>query len=202
MKKYKDSIKTVLVLGIIALISGLLLSMVNSITQIDENAVLAEKIAKAYPDSAIKREISVEGYENLSGSVILKAYVAEDNAVIILSHSKKAYSSAGLDMLVIIKDNIIIGLFKYKASETPGVGSTVLNSLYLNAYIGVDISKYNVIELNKGADTESIKNVDAISGATITSKAVNSAVNGAIKFYQTTSISEETISGGLNEQEY
>lgn len=197
MKKYKDSIKTVLVIALIALAAGLLLSVVNSFTQVDEEAILMEKIALAY-DSPIDRELNTENYVNQDDSEIFRAYLAQDGAVIILAHSKRAYDASGLELLVIIKDNIIIDVVRYRASETPGVGTRALATEYLANYVNLNVSQYEKTELNRGSDSESIKNIDAISSVTVTSKAVNIAVNGAIAFYNTLQL--DSISGeGDNE---
>lgn len=184
MNKYKDSIKTVAVLAIIALVSGLLLSFVNSKTTVDEAKAAREKIESVYTASAVKDNIELNTYTNLDNSEILFAFTMEDGSYAIISHSKRAYSAYGLDVLVFIKDNKIIEVFPYYSEETPGKGDLVLNNVYLTRYIGLDVAAFSATEINMEKDSGSVKNIDGATGATVTSNATSTAINGAIYLYR------------------
>ncbi len=181
MKKYKDSIKTVAVLAIIALVSGLMLSYINSITQIDMDEEVLAKISEVYPQD-IDKAIDLSLFNNKEESEILYAFLMKDGAYSIISHSKSAYSSYGLDMLIIIKDDKIKHLLPYHSEETPGIGSKALEASYLDKYIGLNIADYAQTQI--GDDAGKIKGIDAFSGASRTANGVSNAVNGAIYLYR------------------
>ena len=75
-----------------------------------------------------------------------------------------------IDMIVgIAADGRMVGVNITSLSETPGLGSRVADSVYLSQYTGLGGDK-----LTLGVD------VDAISGATISSRSVLSGVNRAL----------------------
>lgn len=183
MKKYRDSIKTIAVLAIIALASGLLLSAINSITQVDPNEVVMKTIEQYFPDSGEAEAIDLSPYKSLDKSEMLFAFLMESGEYIFVSHSKEAYSGYGLDMLIVIKDNKIEHLLPYHSEETPGIGSKVVDAAYLDKYIGIDVMEYSGTQL-AGENSTNIKNIDKYTGATMSSNGVSNAVNGAIYLYR------------------
>ena len=71
----------------------------------------------------------------------------------------------------------ILGVSIVSLSETPGLGARVNDADYLSQYVG----KSGSLTLNKDGGSD----IDAISGATISSRAVLSAVNAATERLQT-----------------
>ena len=112
MKKFsvnKDSVKLVIILACIALISSLLLATINIFTQVDEEAKLREAIGKAYSSPITEEVIDFSSYDNIEKAEILKMFRAEDGAVVILSKSTNCYGAGtGISLIVIIKDNDIV----------------------------------------------------------------------------------------------
>ena len=182
MKKYKDSIKTVAVLAIIALVSGLLLSYINQITYVDPDEQVLAKINEVYPQE-IEKIIDLSLFKDTQDSQILYAFLMKDGAYSIISHSKSAYSSYGLDMLIIFKDGKIDCLLPYHSEETPGIGSKALEEHYLDKYIGLDVTTYAQTQIGT-AGAGNTKAIDAYSGATKSALGISNAVNGAIYFYR------------------
>ena len=66
-------------------------------------------------------------------------------------------------------DHKIVGVSITALSETPGLGSRVADRSYLDGYAGL----YGMIKLGDG--------IDAISGATISSRSVLTGVNRALE---------------------
>lgn len=184
MKKYKDSIKTVAVLAVIALVSGLLLAYVNSITQIDEDQAALLKVDEAYQNGDVSISIDLTPYSFTEDGEVLYAFSMTDGAYAFISHSNKAFKGSGLEMLVFIKDDKIVQLENYRNEETPGVGDKAFATNHLAKYIGLDVTKVSQVRLNSDIAEESVKNIDGISGATKTSVGVNIAVNEAIHLYR------------------
>ncbi|MBQ7320288.1 MAG: RnfABCDGE type electron transport complex subunit G [Clostridia bacterium] len=90
-------------------------------------------------------------------------------------------SSAGfggdIDMMVAVSpDGVLRGVQIVSMSETPGLGSRVSRAEYLAGYAGMTLFGSHAQEdLVLGED------IDAISGATISSRAVLSGVNAALR---------------------
>ena len=63
-------------------------------------------------------------------------------------------------------------------SETAGLGMNASQPEWKGQYTGKNVDSFTVTKNGAAADNE----IDAISGATITSNAVTGAVNGAVYF--------------------
>lgn len=206
LKTGKEILIIVVVLTSIAMLSGLLLGVMNKVTYVDPTEALRERIGKLY-DSPIET-VDISDYQNISDTEILNAFVAEDGAYIIEAKSKKAYSSKGLKLIVIIKDGESISINGQGNSETPGLGSKALAVGYLNRYIGLPTTYFGADEdtneevgsgikllwgfqdystptntgVSEGINSDSGE-VEAISGATKSSVGVKNAVKAAFAFY-------------------
>ena len=77
------------------------------------------------------------------------------------------YNSDGIHILVGIKDGAVEGVSFISCSETPGLGTKVNNDDYLKTYVGV----------KSEADADG---VDAVTGATFSSKGLKAAVKLAL----------------------
>jgi len=167
MKQY---LKPVISLTLICLTVGLLLSVVNILTKekIDENLAGAEKIAVT---GVFGDNIDYSELENAPDSVG-KVYKVTSGGELLGYCVTVSPSGFGgnIDMVVGVgTDGKIIGVAITALSETPGLGSRVNDDVYLSGYKGLS----GKIVLGQG--------VEAISGATISSKSVLSGVNTALE---------------------
>ncbi len=81
-----------------------------------------------------------------------------------------------------IADGKIIGVdVFYNDDETPGLGKNTSNASFRDQYKGLDVSSDIVV--SKDASSGSAQTVDAVTSATISSRAVTKAVNEALKIY-------------------
>jgi len=93
----------------------------------------------------------------------------------IASTSGKGYSSY-IGMLVAIdKDLRVTNLKVLNMHETPGLGDQVLEASFLDQFKGKELSKIVLVK------TETTENIQAISGATISSRAVTNGVKDAVQ---------------------
>ncbi len=200
-KHTKEIVMIVVVLSAIAIVSGLLLGVMNKITYVDETKALIENIEKLY-NSPIT-QLDIADYNNIVETEILNAFLAEDGAYIIESKSNKAYSSKGLKLITVIKEGKIIIIDGKGNSETPGLGTKALADTYLHQFIGLSYDYFDVeeevnnpqsgLEYNWGIGVENQTgegeatdddNIKAISGATKSSDAVKVALKAALAFYE------------------
>lgn len=179
----KDSVKLVIILACIALVSSLLLATINIFTQVDEEAKLRETIGNAYSSPITEEVIDFSSYDNIEKAEILNMFKAEDGAVVILSKSTNCYGAGtGISLLVIIKGDDIVEVTPYSHGETPGLGTNALTDEYLAQYEALSISDF-VIGEAMGATPGGYKEVAKYTGATKSSNGVRDAVTNAVRAY-------------------
>ena len=176
---------TALKLLLISAVTALLLSGVNALTKdrIAENDVKEKSaaIAMIFPDSDSSEpaDVTIDGINGVwlvtSGGDLL-GYAA--------SVSPLGFGGA-LDMMVgVNSDGTIAGMKIVSHSETPGLGSRVDDPDYLSQYTG----KSGVLSFGSG--------IDAITGSTISSKAVLEAANRALAAYSDIFTENDAIADG------
>lgn len=168
-KSFNEIIKPVLVLVCICLVVTALLAYINSVTSPIIAKAEEEKTRQAMTevlseaDSFEKLEI-----ENLPERVT-EAYSATNGAGYVFMLTTKGY---GGDMKLICgmdADGVIEQCKTLSHAETSGLGSKTAEDPYRNQYCG------------KSAET--LGEVDAITGATISSNAYKNAIEDAFKAY-------------------
>lgn len=151
---------------ICALVSGLLAS-VNAVTKdkISEHTELAKRkaVLEAFPRGTDCEAYKQDGMEN----EVYIVYYENDIIGRCVYVSPQGFGGS-IDMMVGIDSlDRTVGVSIVSMSETPGVGTKVKNSDFLNRFIGKDGN------VNIGGG------VDGVSGATISSKAVAFGVRSA-----------------------
>ncbi len=181
MKTWDSFIKPVVVLGVICFISSVLLAFTNSITApiIEANEIeTANEIRQSLlpeADSFTEINISVEG--------VIAAYVADNGVGYVITASSKGYGGDVPVMVAFNPEGEILAVEFLSNSETPGLGQKILQSSFGAQFSGL-------------SGTLTIDDIDAISGATISSKAALSAVNAAVEGFQAVTGSVTEISVG------
>lgn len=198
-KKKSDIIRNTLVLFLVSLVCIFALAVVNQITrgpieqaeinaraeiykdvysqaesfeQIDNAARLIEKA----PDT-----LSSAGYDGCFINDVLSVTDASGNVegYVIAATSPSGYGG-NVQVAVGIKDGAITGFEVVSNSETAGLGSKCTEPEFASQFAGKPVTVLEYTKNGAAADNE----IDAISGATITTNAVTEAVNSAIIFYQ------------------
>ncbi len=188
-----DIIKPVAVLLAICIIIPLALSLTNKITK-DKIAELEEKNSSETMASLIKADKFTEE-EFKDGENEFTYYFALKDGNIIGYIFKTVEKGYGGDVSVMTAVNVD-GTVKSVAildvsNETPGLGQNAAKESFYSQYAG---KKSGISLLKNGAD--SAKNeVNAVTGATITSTAVNKAVNKALKEFECIKNIEEVTEG-------
>lgn len=112
----------------------------------------------------------VEVYEGLNGS---------DVSGYTIKVLPKGYGGE-IELMVGIKvDGTISGINIGNMSETPGLGAKAQEEGFYGQYAQKPATELSVIKSGSAGETE----IQAISGATITSKAVTTGVNAAVEVY-------------------
>ena len=167
---WNDLLKPVVVLTVICLVTSGLLGLTNGITApiIEENSRLAADAARIelLPDATTGFEM-VEGVE-MDG--VSEVYKAINGAGYTITGYGKGYGG-NVNLMVAFNDaGEIVNLKVLSHSETAGLGSKIENPEFLAPFKGT-------------TEDLTISDIDAISGATISSKAAVTAVNNARKAF-------------------
>lgn len=185
-------IKNAIILTLITLIAGLGLGFVYEITK-DPIAQAQEK-AKKEAWQAVFTDVDANSFEAQSvdekiaakaiKSVGAKATVDEvckagDKGYVITTTDKEGYGGDIKITVGITSDGTVNGISILSISETAGLGMKAKEPKFYDQYKDKKTEKFVVAK--DGGDGEPI---DAISGATITSRAVTGAVNVALAYYQ------------------
>ena len=173
MSNWNKIFKPIVVLCVICIVVTGALAATNSVTApIIEAATLAAQEAartELLPDA--------QGFEKVEGidvANVSDVYRTTNDVGVVITSSAKGYGGDVVVMTAITPDGNIKQIKVTEAAETKGIGSNVTeNSEYQANYSGLPATQALVL----GTD------VDAYSGATISSRAVNNAVNSAIDAY-------------------
>lgn len=190
--------KDAFILFAITLISGLALGAVYQITKDPIDASLLKSQQDAYrqvfeaadtfeentTDTAAIEASSADILANAGDDVTIDSIVeAKDSSGNVLGHVVTASSSGfGGSVQVsvgITTDGTVNGIaFPSGLSETAGLGMKALQPDFYEQYSGKQVTSFEVTKTGASSDNQ----INAISSATITSKAVTRAVNGALYF--------------------
>ena len=166
----KNICKLGIILLLICAISTSLLSLVNSFTLpvIEENNLKAQELAK--------KEVLplAENFEEISDGVY-KGTTGNEFVGYTVNATTSGYGGA-IEMIVgIDKDMAITGVKILTMAETPGLGAKAKDGDFINQFVG----KKDGLKLKKSQAGEN--EINAISGATVTSTAVT---NGVLKAFE------------------
>lgn len=191
------------ILFVITLISGLVLGLVYELTKepirLQQEKAIQEACATVFEaaDSFEEQEVVLEDtlvtelaangveigsiYEANSASGSLLGYVLQ-------STTTEGYGGDIVLYMGVTVDGTLNGISILEIDETPGLGALAPEVL-APQFAGKQVESFTYTKTGAVAENE----IDAISGATKTTKAITNAVNGGLKVVQS------MIGGGSNE---
>lgn len=177
---YSDIIKPSVVLLCICIIIPLALSFTNKITADRIASLSAENEKKTMAQLIVANEFKAETYSKETEFNYNVALKEGETVGYIFVTSSKGYGGDVSVMTAVNTDGSVKSVAILDVSnETPGLGQNAAKSSFYNQYS----EKTADVELVKnGADSEK-NQVNAVTGATITSRAVTNAVNSALENY-------------------
>ena len=209
MEKNKDvrsMLKDAVILFVITLLSGLVLGFVYELTK----EPIAEQERKAIqdacqavfegtnsgtlvfkeeayaPDVSKQAEFAEMGVE-IGG--IVYAATKQDGSLfgyVVEATSKEGYGGNIVLYVGVMLDGTVSGVSILEIAETPGLGMNA-ESVLIPQFKGVKAGTFTYTKTGSTMDSE----IDAISGATITTEAIVNAVNGAVRV-----VTEDLVKGG------
>ncbi|WP_318709305.1 RnfABCDGE type electron transport complex subunit G [Candidatus Acetatifactor stercoripullorum] len=194
MKKNSDvnvMLKEAGILFAITLIAGLILGFVYELTKepirIQEEKAVQEACAQVFESAAQFAELPYEASEELALELaetgveigtVFQALGADGSLMgyVVQSTSTEGYGGDIVLYLGVTLDGTLNGISLLEISETPGLGMRAQEVL-APQFRGKQVSQFTYTKTGGSSDSE----IDAISGATITTEAVTNAVNGGLK---------------------
>ncbi|MBR5509114.1 MAG: RnfABCDGE type electron transport complex subunit G [Lachnospiraceae bacterium] len=184
--------KNTLILTVITLVAGLLLGFVHDITL--EPIAKQEALAKAQAYAAVFPEANT--FNTIEDTSDAAAYLAENGFTVqeineiaeacdasgnVVGHVFNVTTPEGyggdIQLTVGVQnDKTMLGISFLTLKETAGLGMNADTDAFKSQFAGIQADEIVVTKTGKSADNE----IDAISSATITSKAVTGAVNAAL----------------------
>lgn len=190
----KNSIlKDTMIITVITLIAGILLGAVYGITeepiakqkQLAKEAACkavfteAETFGEVVTDkNAIHKYLSDAGYGVCTVDEIMGAIDSEGNEIgyVFNLTTSEGYGGNISFAMGVSKDGTLNGISFLSISETAGLGMKADSDEFKSQYEGKLVDSFVVTKTGSVSDSE----IDAISGATVTSNAVTNAVNAGL----------------------
>ncbi|MBO5410355.1 MAG: RnfABCDGE type electron transport complex subunit G [Clostridia bacterium] len=176
MKNLKEFIVPTVTLFVICLVATFLLGLTNSVTApiIEELAIETE--IKSRQTVFAQADNFGEAKTLKDGSTIVAALDESGNVIgHVVVNTAKGYGGDISVMTGVDINGKVTGVNILSHAETAGLGAKAAEDSFRNQFIGL----IEGITVSKGEGGEN--SIDAITGATITSKAVTQAVNAAIE---------------------
>lgn len=185
--KAKGIIIPTITLVIIALVTSVLLVVTNDATK-DKIALLQEESNRAARQEVLPNADDFEESAiNIDGTDYIY-WKANNDAGYVFSTQFKGYGGPVVVMTGISSGGKVMGVKITEQNETPGLGQKALDASFTDQYIAdLPENGFEVTKQGAAADNE----IDALAGATITSRAVTNSVNLAIDIYK-------ELTGGAN----
>lgn len=177
------SLKLGLTLLVITATAGLVLGVAYKVTEKPiAQAQLRQRqeaMRMALPSGEIFKKVDIDLPDGSAISEVNEAY-AEDKLIgYDISVSTIGYGGS-MEMIVgILNGGKVAGIRIISHSETPGLGANAGKPAFAGQFTGKVSPRLEVVKVSQGKDDE----IQAISGATITSRAVTMGVNEALDLY-------------------
>lgn len=168
-------------------VAALLLAATNQITApvIQQRNEIANNEARiaVLPGASDFNQVDISKYKSAGADTVKEVFegVNGSNEIGYTIKSEPSGYGGTIELTIGIgKDGKITGVNVGNNSETPGLGAKSTDPAFNGQYKGKEAKELEVIKGGTPKDNE----IKAISGATITSKAVTSGVNDAIKVFE------------------
>lgn len=163
-----DTVKPPVILTTICVITCALLVFAYNITYVDYTGVITDKLRAGCEE--VMGEGEYEMLTDLTVEGVTSIIIDKENKNCAFEITADGYAKGGLHLLIgIDKAGAVSGINVLSIGETPGLGTKVKDSKYLDKFKGINSTEVDV---------------DNITGATYSSKGMKKAVALAIETYQ------------------
>lgn len=186
-KKESTLINMVVVLFVTTLVAGLTLGYVNDLTlepmaraRLAKKANALKTVLPAFDNDPVPAVIRVKSGSSRDSIEIYPAFRGNGFAgAAVTGASEKGYSGLVKLMVGFLPDGTINNIEVLEQKETPGLGTKMKGEKFLRQFRGKDPSSFNLkVEKDGGG-------VDALAGATISTRAFSEATQQAYDIFIT-----------------
>ncbi|WP_296561097.1 RnfABCDGE type electron transport complex subunit G [uncultured Acetobacterium sp.] len=193
---WKVVFKLGLILFVISAVAACALALTNYVTAgtIEEMNIQANTVARqeVLPDATDFEEVPAEDVAKIAKEIsmekpeeLIEIYIGTNNGEVVGYTVKTAptsgYSGEIQVLTGVSSDGVISGITIIKHNETPGLGALATGE-WNDQFTGKSATEKLVVV--KGTPQDGGNEIQAITGSTITSRAVIEGVNTAIAVYQ------------------
>ncbi|SFB75536.1 RnfABCDGE type electron transport complex subunit G [Butyrivibrio sp. YAB3001] len=194
MNDTKSMIKNALILFAITLVAGVLLGLVYQVTK--EPIAYQEKLAQDKANQSVFASAQTFEDGTIDESKVTEAIAAHPGVTIesvknaldasgnllgyVIQVKSKGYGDFIQYTVGITNDGNVNGISIIKIAETPGLGMNA-EKVLVPQFVDKVASLFEVVKNGQLSDASS--QIEAISGATITSRAVTEGVNAAVTYF-------------------
>ena len=173
MKNFKEFAIPTVALFLICLVATTLLAVTNKVTA----PKIAELSAQTEVLPAATQFGETQEMKGGSGTYAVGKDASGNEVGYVFVTVSKGYGGDVKIMTGVDKNGAVTGISPLELNETAGLGMKAQNASFLDQFKG----KVKDIAVNK--NSASGNEIQALTGATITSKAVTAAVNEALSYY-------------------
>ena len=195
--KSKKIVHDALILTAFTLVLGFLLGLVYEITKAPiaaANAAAAQEAYKAvfaeadsfealegFDKNAATEEVVAAGYEDSIDDVQVAKDASGAEIGYVVTVTAKDGRQSTITFSVGIQSDGTVNVYSVTSiAETPGLGMKVEDESFYSQFEGKLVDAFSVVKNTPASDSE----IEAISGATISSKAITNGVNAALTYFR------------------
>ena len=178
-------IKPVLVLSVICTLVCALLIVTYNLTYVDTSGVITDDLRAACvsvdgeAEFVLITDRAAAGLDSEEYDSVVKIVKNTDKGTFLFEVVTDGYSADGIDVVIgMTEDGKVSGIAVVALGETPGLGTKINDTAFFDKFKGISDSV--VISKNPPKTDNEIQ---AVTGATYSSKGLASAVNTAISAY-------------------
>lgn len=193
----KKIVHDALILTAFTLVLGLVLGLVYGITKPRIDAANAQATLAAY--QAVFADatdfVAVDGFDSAQATAVVTGVGYADTIDEVVNAVDASGNSLGYVITVTAKDGsqgsitfsvgiqndaTVNGYSITDISETPGLGIKAKDEPFYSQFQNKNVDKFEVVKATPAADNQ----IEAITGSTITSKAMANGVNAALEYFR------------------
>jgi len=185
-KKESNLLNMLLTLLVVTLVSGLSLGYVNEITKgpkakakLERKIDALKKVLPSFDNNPVAERILIKEAQVKASIELFPAYSGKDfKGVAVIGSSNKGFSGLVKLMIGFNPDGTIRNVEVLSQKETPGLGTKMKDVKFSKQFKGKNPSKEKLVVIKDGGQ------IDALTGATITSRAYCESVQMASETFQ------------------
>lgn len=194
MKKENTAL-SILKLGVILLVItsvvGTIVALVFKTTEERialNNMVSPEDLLVVMPENESIKDVTEEKDLPEEITEMYLAYKGNDEIGYVYKLEVMGYKDIINILIGVDKDNTLVGTKIMKQAETPGLGDLIAKEKFINQFFDKPIDEnLTVVKSSPSGENE----IEAVTGATVSSSSVVSAVNKGLEFHKTEVLGEE-----------